>query len=309
MSSWWCLRVLAVLLLIGGCVEQSSPDPPVEEYSALSRPPSTICGTEDAPEGWICVPPGEFQLGAGGCYGSGNAGGATGVQVALSRPFWAADQAVSGEDWHALMAEYTDTARTDDNTDSAYDSVRYGAALLYANRLSESEGYSPCYTVGPDVGCRPFGIGEGFVDFDCEPSATPLYDPTCTGYRLPTIAENEWVLRAAGQFDWPEMATCRDHPWFDGTCQTVVSLWVFDRTTRMAPEFGTIDYFPPGEYADPVLHEVLGEPAGIPLSWLGLRRRNVCNDITALGESLGPYGSGLRLVRTATETLSEQPVR
>ncbi|MFT4705925.1 MAG: hypothetical protein ACI81R_003641 [Bradymonadia bacterium] len=290
---------------------ESSPttDSPTAEASAISRPDPSICGADVAPDGWVCAPPGRFELGAGGCYGDPEAEFATGVFVALTKPLWVAERPVSGSEWYDLMEEYTDERFPEDANDEPYGSVSYGAALLYANRLSLEHGLVPCYDLDVAPECRRVYYDELWSDFDCGPGAMPRYEQECTGYRLPTIAENEWILRAAGTYGWPDMSVCLNHPWFGRSCLPGVSLWVYDRTSASAPEWGTIDYFPAAEYQDPVLHEVLDASDGLPLAWLGQRQRNVCADMSALSTVVTQLNAGLRLVRTATEgaSLSDGP--
>jgi hypothetical protein len=299
-NTW--LGICAVIAL-SACVESSTNDVNTTlETPSLSTPDPSLCGAEVEADGWICAPPGRFELGAGGCYGDPASEFETGVYATVSTPMWVAEAPVTAAEWNEHMSEFVHEF-AQDPPDLPFPSATYGSSLLYANRLSEAEGLTPCYDVSEAVGCRPYGYDEYWTDFDCEPGAQPTYDPTCSGYRLPTLVENEWVLRASGNYGWPDMATCTGHPWF-GVCLPRVSLWVFDRTTRPASEWGTIAYFPSGEYVDPVLHEVLGTPAGIPLAWLGENQRNTCQDITTLRTIARNSNAGVRLVRTATEGLT-----
>ncbi|MFT4705926.1 MAG: hypothetical protein ACI81R_003642 [Bradymonadia bacterium] len=304
-----CLAFLPALLF--ACVESNSHESsPIPEAPAISRPDPSICGADVSPEGWVCAPPGRFELGAGGCYGDPEAAFATRVYVTLTKPIWVAERAVTNGEWRALMLDYIDENQLSEPAERSFGSASYGASLLFANRLSELEGLSPCYDLASEPRCRPFNL-EGWTDFDCEIDAAPGLDETCTGYRLPTVAENEWIVRAGGALDWPLLNLCRPHPWFADGCHTDVSIWLFDRTLGWDTTAEGNTYFPPGEYVDPLLHRVLGIEGGWPITWRGERARSACHDTTTIAAPREPGYRGLRLVRTATEgaPLADEPLR
>ena len=79
--------------------------------------------------------------------------------------------------------------------------VNWYEALEWLNRLSKAEGHDPCYRLTGCTGelgggCRVPGEGKTSCSGDYVCSSVQFAGLNCTGYRLPTEAEWEYVARA-----------------------------------------------------------------------------------------------------------------
>lgn len=135
--------------------------------------------------------------------------------VRVDHDYWITDTEITQGDWRRLMGGNPSHFR-DGGDLHPVERVNFFDVLLFANRLSQREGLTPCYRLEACRGVAGSGCGgEGSCDGDffCS-GVTPLHD-ACDGYRLPT--RTEWRYAAQGDretvFWWgdelsPEDANC-----------------------------------------------------------------------------------------------------
>lgn len=317
---------IGLAVIVSSCAEPSSPggsDVVAERVAADWRVASGECGSFSLEAGWTCFPGGKLEFGAGECRGD------TDVWVALE-PFSVRHDVVSHEEWASLMPETLNTnVRCTSPNSEQYTCAHWSEALLFANRLSESEGRTACYSFD-EAGCRvrPATLSpeEETSVFRCEVPEYVRRVVGCDGYRLPTAAEQEWVFTAAGTFDPGTIPsrTPRLYPVEIPGAVSAPNTWVFDRF--VGARHGETDrYLPPGDYTDPVVHEfwrqhvdpLREEERARPVVAISRIDANECDEYTQLlaaGELFADRadvssfdGWRIRLVRTLTDADLRKP--
>ena len=143
-------------------------------------------GLATAPPDMVEIPAGSFTMGSPvgelGRVGPGQGSSAFDPadevelqhEVTISRTFWIGRTEVTQRQYEAVVG--TNPA---DNSgcgpDCPVENVTWLDAVAYLNARSEAEGLDPCYMVAGDE---------------------VSWDPSCTGYRLPTESEWEYAARA-----------------------------------------------------------------------------------------------------------------
>ena len=125
----------------------------------------------------VLIPAGPFSLGNTGSY-EGEYDEKPPVTIIISKPFYISKYEITQQQYKAVMGNNPSEFKGDN---LPVEQVSWYDALNFCNRLSQSEGLTPCYTInGTKVTC----------DFEAN------------GYRLPTEAEWEYVAKAGTKTDF-----------------------------------------------------------------------------------------------------------
>ena len=142
-----------------------------------------------SPDGFTFVPPGHFRMGSPP-EEPGRSPTEILHDVLLTRSFFVQTTEVTQEEWGAVMAA-NPSPFPECGGNCPITGISLWSVLEYLNRLSDLEGFDPCYVLSDCSGDASLGT------MDCAAEEVAGGDPyLCNGFRLLTEAEWEYSTRA-----------------------------------------------------------------------------------------------------------------
>lgn len=207
---------------VRGAIQKSSTD-----RNDQTRVQSETEGTHQRMD-FVAVRPGRFLMGGKG----------SGREVTLTHRFEATSTVVTQSQWVDLMGENPSNSANGEHTiqvmvhgqkvvmqpDHPVENVTWYSMLEYLNRLSVKRGLKPAYDLSGVVFEKGTRAENGTLKF--ESGELKINAPNqniyeAQGYRLPTEAELEYLMRAGGALsgeypDGDDPSTLGDYAWFHG---------------------------------------------------------------------------------------------
>ncbi len=135
---------------------------------------------------WVCVPPGEFDMGCRPEEVWCEADERPAFPVAIPNPLVVQRHPVTRRQWQEA---FLDAPNDPPCARCPVDNVTWFDAVSYVNQLSRDAGLAPCYALSS---CGPRSPAEKGLSCDSDIDRIP----GCTGFRLPTEAEREHFTRS-----------------------------------------------------------------------------------------------------------------
>ena len=154
-----------------------------------------------APGGLVKIPAGTFQM---GCKKTGAFGNNV-HKVTITKPFYIGEYEVTqgeyekycsygyGKSVFDFFEDTSPSARYGDGDQYPAYYVSWYDALVYCNKRSMAEGFTPCYSISDSTDPDDWGTVPSSEDATWD---SVICDWTANGYRLPTEAEWEYAARA-----------------------------------------------------------------------------------------------------------------
>lgn len=148
------------------------------------------CKEYECPDGWSMIPAGSFNMGAYDTeVGSASRANERPVHIVqISRPFCASATEISQFDYSKYVDWYGTGSCSAGLMNCAAQSISWYDAVYWCNSLSRDEGRDVCAVMD---GC----VGEPGLSLECADVQLSV-GLDCSGYRLPTEAEWEYMTRA-----------------------------------------------------------------------------------------------------------------
>ncbi|MCA9540157.1 MAG: formylglycine-generating enzyme family protein [Myxococcales bacterium] len=181
-------------------VDEGPPDGPVR-CRGEAAPPCNGCpaGTE-LPDGWVCVPAGEFIMGVSDALRAADRLNTRDFEipqrrVRISRALLVRSKLITRAEWRAAFGNDPNASVQAPCDDCAASWTSWFDALAYANEASRALGLPECFRLSHCQGTLGVGPledqGRGYA---CDDDVA--WDRACPGVRLATEAEWEYFTRA-----------------------------------------------------------------------------------------------------------------